>query len=123
MKRRRSIGEQGTSKNISSNEVKGHILPVLPLPEQVMFPNMPRPYLVVRERSVAAVRYAIETDSEILLLTMRETVADPKREHLYEMGTLGKVLESVDPQDGRIKVLVSGVARARFMCGRTPPSS
>jgi ATP-dependent Lon protease len=115
MKRRRLVGEQQKSRDIHLNEVKGRILPVLPLPEQVMFPNMPRPYLVVRERSVAAVKYAIETNGEILLLTMKRVVTDPKREHLYRTGTLGKVLEWVDPQDGRIKVLVSGVARARVL--------
>jgi ATP-dependent Lon protease len=119
MKRRRSgakaEGQRETLKDISSNQVEGHVLPILPFPEQVMFPNMLRPYHVVRERSVAAVRYAIETDGEILLLTMKQTVDDPKREHLYKTGALGKVLQWADPQDGSIKVFVSGIARARVL--------
>ena len=119
MKRKRSGAkaeeQRETSKDISSNEVKGRILPVLPFPEQVMFPNMLRPYHVVRERSVAAVRYATETNGEILLLTMKQTVDDPKREDLYKTGTMGKVLQWADPQDGSIKVFVSGIARARVL--------
>ena len=117
MKRKRSVGRQETSElnNLAECSAKGHILPVLPLPEQVMFPTGTRPYLVVRERSVAAVRHAIETDGEILLLTMKQTVDDPDREHLYEVGTLGKVLQWVDPQNDTIKVFVSGIARAQVL--------
>lgn len=115
MKRRWSIGQTKVSKDILSEEVKAQIIPVLPLPEQVVFPNVPSPYLIVRERSVAAVRYAIETSSEILLLAMKETVDAPGREQLYGVGTLGKILEWVDPQDGSIRVFISGIARATVL--------
>jgi ATP-dependent Lon protease len=116
MKRRWSIGQTKVSKDVSSKEVKAQILPVLPLPEQVVFPNTPlSPYLIARERSVAAVRYAIEIGSEILLLAMKEAVDVPEREHLYDVGTIGKILEWVDPQDGSIKVFISGIARARVL--------
>ena len=69
IKRRRSMEQQNKSKQI--------ILPVLPLPEQVMFPNMTRPLHVVRERSVKALKYAIEHNSEILMLTMKEVADNP----------------------------------------------
>ena len=123
MKRKRSIGRQEASKITSSSKLeepstdkeKKHILPILPLPGQVMFPNMTRPYLVAREQSVAAIRYAIENNSKILMLTMKQIVDNPKQEHLYHFGTLGKILQWVDPQDGSIKVFVSGKARARVL--------
>ncbi len=116
MKRKRSTEQKKTLKDIvSSDEIKKRILPVLPLPEQVMFPNMPRPYLVVRKRSVAAVRHAIKSDGEVLLLTMKQTVDNPKGEHLYKIGTLGNVLEWVDPEDGSIKVFFSGITRVRVL--------
>jgi ATP-dependent Lon protease len=107
IKRRRSIEQQNKPKQI--------ILPVLPLPEQVMFPNMTRPLHVVRERSVKALKYTIEHNSEILMLTMKEVTDNPDLDELYEVGTIGRVLQSLDPKDGSIKVFVSGVIRAKVI--------
>ena len=121
MKRKKSGGKTVGQRKMSESDklargsVKGLVLPVLPLSEVVMFPGVIRPWLVTREHCVAAVRYAIETNSEILLLTMKRTVDKPKREHMYEIGTLGKVLQWVDPQNGTIKVMLSGVARAKVL--------
>ncbi len=115
MRRKQPTVRKKTSEIMSSKETKGHILPVLPLPEEVMFPAGTRAYHVTRKQRVAAVRHAIETNGEILLLTMKETVDNPKREHLYEIGTLGKVLQWVDPKDGTIKIFVSGTARAQVL--------
>lgn len=108
MKRRRSAEQQEIHDE--------HIVPVLPLPELVMFPKMPHPYQVLRDQSVAAVRNAIESDStEILLLTMKNAVDDPQKEDLYEIGTLGKILQWVDLKDGSIRVFVDGIARCRVL--------
>ncbi|MDQ1329274.1 MAG: ATP-dependent Lon protease [Candidatus Poribacteria bacterium] len=107
IKRRRSMEQQNKSRQI--------ILPVLPLPEQVMFPNMTRPLHVVRERSVKALKYAIEHNSEILMLTMKEVADNPDLDELYEVGTIGRVLQSLDPKDGSLKVFVSGILRAKVI--------
>jgi len=107
IKRRRSMEQQ--------NKFKQVILPVLPLPEQVMFPNMTRPLHVVRERSVKALKYAIEHNSEILMLTMKEVADNPDLDELYEVGTIGRVLQSLDPKDGSLKVFVSGILRAKVI--------
>jgi ATP-dependent Lon protease len=114
MKRLWQTGQQKTNKP-SQSKKNTRILPVLPLPEQVMFPNMIRPYLIVKERSVEVVKYAIATNQEILLLAMKQNVNDPKPEHLYEFGTLGNIIQSVDPQDGSIRVFISGVSRAKVL--------
>lgn len=115
MRRRWPVGQQKMIKNNFTNGLKGHILPVLPLPEQVMFPNMTRPYLMVKERYVAAVRFAIETNNEILMLTMKNNTENPRPQDLYEVGTLGTVLQWSDPKDGSIKVFINGVIRARVL--------
>jgi ATP-dependent Lon protease len=115
MKRKQSDPLLKKTKKTTKKDTKERILPVLPLPEQVMFPNMPRPYLVANERSVLAVRSAIETDSEILLLTMKETVDNPGPEHLYRIGTLGNILQWVDPKDGSIKIFANGISRAKVL--------
>ncbi|HGJ65757.1 TPA: endopeptidase La, partial [bacterium] len=102
-------------KSNQENMPKQFILPVLPLPEQVIFPNMTRPLLVVRERSVNALKHVIENNSEILLLTMKNVVDNPDIDDLYQIGTIGKVLQSLDPKDGSIKVFISGIVRARVL--------
>jgi len=97
------------------NKPNQFTLPVLPLPEQVMFPNMTRPLHVVRERSVNALKYVIEHDEEILLLTMKAVSDNPGEDELYEIGTLGRVLQNLDPRDGSIKVFISGITRVKVL--------
>ena len=89
-------------KSTQENKSKQFILPVLPLPEQVVFPSMTRPLHVVRERSVNALKHVIEHNGEILLLTMKTVVDNPDMEELYQIGTIGKILQSLDPKDGSI---------------------
>jgi ATP-dependent Lon protease len=97
------------------NKLKQIILPVLPLPEKVIFPNMTHPLLVVRERSVKALKFAIEHDSEIILITMRHPADNPGLDDLYNVGTLGKIPQWLDPKDGSLKVFVSGIVRVRIL--------
>lgn len=115
MKRPWQTGQSKNNKVSQNNKINTRILPILPLPEQVMFPNMIRPYLIVREKSVEIIKYAIANNQELLLLTIKQNVSDPKPENLYEIGTLGRIMQSVDPQDGSIKVFISGISRVRVI--------
>lgn len=91
------------------------ILPILPLPEKVIFPNMTHPLHVVRERSVKALKFAIEHDSEIILITMKNAVDNPGIDDLYSVGTLGRIPQWLDPKDGSLKVFVTGIVRAKIL--------
>jgi len=118
--RQRQSPEQQKSKSVDKcfSEAEKYILPVLPLPGQVLYPNpkMTNAYQVVRKQSVAAARYAVEvTNSNILLLTMKHEIDNPQAEHLYKIGTLGEILQSLDIQDGSIKLLLSSTARVRVL--------
>jgi ATP-dependent Lon protease len=46
---------------------------------------------------------------------MKKAADNPRREHFYRVGTMGNVLEWLDPEDGTIKVFLSGVARVRVL--------
>ena len=107
IKRKISMEKQSKPKQV--------LLPVLPLPEQVIFPNMTRPLHVVRERSVNALKHAIEHNSEILMLTMKQVFDNPSIDEFYEVGTVGRILQSLDPKDGSIKVFVNGIIRAKVL--------
>src|SRR5438094_4769880 len=88
-------------------------LPVLPLRDVVVFPNMVIPRFVGREKSIRALDAAMEGDKQILLLAQRSPdVDDPGAPELYEVGTIATILQLLKLPDGTIKVLVEGGTRA-----------
>src|SRR5438045_5019134 len=88
-------------------------MPVLPLRDVVVFPNMVIPLFVGREKSIRALDAAMEGDKQILLLAQRSPdVDDPGAAELYEVGTVATILQLLKLPDGTIKVLVEGGSRA-----------
>ncbi len=90
-------------------------LPVLPLRDVVVFPNMVIPLFVGRERSMRALEMAMDGEKHILLLAQRSPeIDDPAPKDMYEVGTIATVLQLVKLPDGTIKVLVEGLERAKI---------
>ena len=90
------------------------IFPVLPLRDIVVFPHMIVPLFVGREKSVAALEKVMEGNKQILLLTQKTpAIDDPKPNDLYDIGTVGTILQLLKLPDGTVKVLVEGVSRAK----------
>lgn len=90
------------------------IFPVLPLRDIVVFPHMIVPLFVGREKSVAALEKVMEGNKQILLLTQKTpAIDDPKPNDLYDVGTVGTILQLLKLPDGTVKVLVEGVSRAK----------
>lgn len=90
------------------------VLPVLPVRDIVVFNYMILPLFVGREKSVKAVDAALAKDRYILILTqLDENVEEPGPEQLYQTGTVAMIMRMLKLPDGRLKVLVQGVARAR----------
>ena len=88
-------------------------LPVLPLREMVVFPYMVLPLFVKRERSIAAVDDALAGDRLLMLVAQRDAeIEDPTPDDLYRVGTVVTVMRTLRTADGRMKVLVQGLARA-----------
>ncbi len=89
-------------------------LPVLPLRDIVMFPHMIVPLFVGREKSVAALEEVMNTGKSIILLAQRNPEDDaPTKVGLYEVGTIGHILQMLKLPDGTVKVLVEGQSRVR----------
>ena len=90
-------------------------LPVLPLRDVVVFPNMVIPLFVGRDKSIKALDLAMEQDKRILLVAQKSPETDdPAAGDLYDIGTLAQVLQLLKLPDGTIKVLVEGVTRVRL---------
>ena len=89
-------------------------MPVLPLRNIVVYPHMVVPLFVGRDKSIAALEEVIDKGQELLFLAQKDAdTNDPKNEDLYEVGTVGKVLQLLKLPDGTVKVLVEGVKRAK----------
>jgi ATP-dependent Lon protease len=91
-------------------------VPMMPVREMVIFPEMMHPFIVGREASVRALEEALAGDKKIFLVTQHDaSVDDPKPEEIYQVGTLANIVQSVKLPDGNIKVLVEGTERARIV--------
>ncbi len=91
-----------------------HLLPVLPLRDIVVFPNMVAPLFVGREQSVNALNHVMRDDKKIFLLSQKNSKVDnPDKDNLYSFGTVAKIIQLLKLPDGTLKVLVEGMQRAK----------
>ena len=89
-------------------------VPVLPLRNIVVYPHMVVPLFVGRDKSISALEEVMDKGQELLFLAQRDAdTNDPQKEDLYEVGTIGKVLQLLKLPDGTVKVLVEGIKRAK----------
>ncbi|HTP43072.1 MAG TPA: endopeptidase La [Candidatus Sulfotelmatobacter sp.] len=100
------------------NREKGELkrVPMMPVRDMVIFPEMMHPFIVGREASVRALEDALSGDKKIFLVTQHDaSIDDPKPEEIYQVGTLANIVQSVKLPDGNIKVLVEGTERAKIV--------
>src|SRR5215207_1984261 len=92
-------------------------LPLVALRETVIFPEMIVPLQVGREKSVNALNAAVAEGGPIALVTQRqaeqEEIDDPSE--LYTVGTLAKIAQVVQLQDGTVRAIVQGQSRLRLV--------
>jgi ATP-dependent Lon protease len=89
-------------------------LPVLPVRDLVIFPDMIAPLFVHRPASIAAVERALDGQRLLLVVAQRSPqVEAPAVEDLYAVGTVGQVVRLHRLDDGRIKLLLQGLRKAR----------
>jgi ATP-dependent Lon protease len=90
-------------------------LPVLPLRDIVVFPQMIVPLFVGREKSVKALEAVMQGDKTVFLLSQKNPAdEDPGADDLYDLGTVATVLQLLKLPDGTVKVLVEGTMRGRL---------
>ena len=91
------------------------ILPVLPLKDVVVFPYIILPLSVSREKSINAVDAALAEQRIIMLVAQRDAQNEsPRAEELFNVGTVAAIMRMLKLPDGRIRLLVQGLSRARI---------
>ncbi len=90
-------------------------LPLLPVRDVVIFPFMIVPLFVGRDRSINAVDSALTKDRLIFAATQKDiTDDDPNSKDIYRNGTVCMIMRMLKLPDGRVKILVQGLTRARI---------
>ena len=91
-------------------------IPVLPLRDIVVFPNVTTPLFVGREKSINALDFVMTETKKILLLAQKNPDVDnPKDKDLYSIGTIAEVLQLLKLPDGTVKILVEGKSVAKVL--------
>ncbi len=91
-------------------------LPLLPLRDIVVFPNMVIPLFVGRDKSINALNDVMSSEKKILLVTQKNSETDdPKRNDVFNYGCESRILQLLKLPDGTVKVLVEGIKRAKIL--------
>jgi ATP-dependent Lon protease len=117
------MAETGDSETAVKEEIKTlqddftipDTLPLLPVRDIVVFPFMILPLFVGRENSINAVNQALAGDRIMMLAAQKDAGVDnPGPKDLFEIGSVVMVIRMLKLPDGRIKILVQGLAKARI---------
>lgn len=91
-------------------------LPVLPVRDIVVFPYMILPLFVGREMSIKAIEQSLNSNKMVFLITQKDLdVENPAPDDLYSVGTVGVIMRMLKLPDGRVKILIRGLSKARAL--------
>lgn len=91
-------------------------LPVVVLRDAVVFPGIAIPLMVQRPKSLLALDFAMQHGGLALFVAQKsEEASDPDPTNIYSIGTVGKIKEMGKGEDGAVRILVEGVARAKVL--------
>jgi len=97
-------------------DTDNQLLPMLPLRDVVVYPQLVIPLFVGREKSIQAIEKANNGDKKIFLVAQKNASKDePAIKDLYKVGTVATILQMLKLPDGTVKVLVEGLDRANVI--------
>ncbi len=93
------------------------VLPLLPIRDIIVYPFMILPLFVGRESSIQAVEHALDQSDRLILLSSQKdiTTERPEPSEIYDIGTVAMIMRMRKLPDGRIKILVQGLSKARII--------
>ncbi len=100
-----------------SNNIKfKNELPLLPVRDLVVYPFMILPLFVGRDSSIMSIEYAIDTSDRLILLAGQKdiTMENPTTSSIFDIGTVAMIMRMRKLPDGRIKILVQGLSKAKI---------
>jgi ATP-dependent Lon protease len=108
------IGTQGSGG--SEENRLPRVLPILPLRDMVLFPEIVTPIMVGREPSKRLIDESLSKDKLIVVTAMKDPqVPEPSPDDLYSIGTAARIVQMFKFPDGTMRVVVEGIARVRIL--------
>ncbi len=108
-------GEGVDQPNLAEEIQVPEVIPLLPIRDLVLFPFMIIPLFVGREASIKAVDEAIAKDRLILLSAQKDIVVEePSQNDIYDVGVVAMIMKMLKLPDGRVKILVQGISKAKI---------
>ena len=90
------------------------VLPVLPLRNTLLFPDMIIPLAVGRDRSLKAVEQATRGEGYLLILSQKDgEVEEPGADDLFRVGVMAKILRLMRVAPNNLSVIVHGQSKVR----------
>ncbi len=109
-----TIKDGGEQQENAQAEIPSQ-MPLLAVRDIVVFNYMILPLFVGRDKSIKAVEAALNDKRYLLINTQKdEKNEDPGLDDIYQVGTVGMIMRMLKMPDGRLKVLVQGLSRARI---------
>ncbi len=92
-------------------------MPILPLRDVVVYPNMVVPLFVGRAKSIQSLEEAMNNNEKtVLLITQKSAdIDDPTDKDLHTIGCSASILQLLKLPDGTLKVLVEGISRSKVL--------
>lgn len=91
-------------------------LPMLPMREDIIYPGMTVPFFIGRKQSMEAVEKALNSNRQVFVVTQKDTqIEKPEVDDLFEVGTLGNILQIMRLPNGTLKALFEAKSRARLL--------
>ena len=89
-------------------------VPLLPLRNTVLFPGMVIPITIGREKSLRLARECSNSDEPIGVVAQRDnSVEDPTIRDMYRVGTIARILKTLNIPDGNVMMVVQVSSRSR----------
>ena len=92
-------------------------VPVLALRGLVVFPNSVLHFDISRNSSVKALNVAMKSDDQLVFVTAQKNPFsnDPNSDDLYEIGVMGKVMQTVRISKDILRVVIKGICRSEMI--------
>lgn len=111
----KTFGEDSLENSLKEIEIPEQ-LPLLSVRDSVIFPHMILPLYVGRPQSLAAVKESLGKDRLIFLASQKEVEEEePSADDIYRVGSVAMIMRMVKLSDGRVKILVHSLAKARIV--------
>lgn len=90
-------------------------IPILPLRDIIVYPNIIVPLFIARKKSIFCLELSMKQNKKIMLVAQKNIyIEEPKLNDLYKIGTISNILQIIKLPNETIKILVEGIKRAKI---------